>query len=70
MTHVLARHFPDRLINAIYATYIRCHADIGWAVTDQDAAAVRLSGPPHHANLSDFYDGSFRGRSRVVRCFR
>ena len=29
MTHVLATHFPDRLTNATYATYIRCHDDIG-----------------------------------------
>lgn len=59
MTHVLATHFPDRLTNATYATYIRCHDDIGWAVTDEDAAALNLSGPGHRAFLSDFYDGSF-----------
>lgn len=61
MTHVLSAHFPDRLTNATYATYIRCHDDIGWAVTDEDAAAVGLSGPAHRAFLSDFYDGSFPG---------
>ena len=37
MSHVLASHFPDRLTNATYATYIRCHDDIGWAITDEDA---------------------------------
>jgi amylosucrase len=61
MTHVLATHFPDRLTNATYATYIRCHDDIGWAVTDEDAAALHLSGPAHRAFLSDFYDGTFPG---------
>ncbi|MBP9181553.1 MAG: alpha-amylase [Fuscovulum sp.] len=61
MTHVLATHFPDRLTNATYATYIRCHDDIGWAVTDEDAAAQGLSGPAHRAFLSDFYEGSFPG---------
>lgn len=61
MTHVLATHFPDRLTNATYATYIRCHDDIGWAVTDEDAAAVGLSGPAHRAFLSNFYEGSFPG---------
>jgi amylosucrase len=61
MTHVLATHFPDRLTNATYATYIRCHDDIGWAVTDEDAGALGLSGPGHRAFLSDFYDGSFPG---------
>jgi amylosucrase len=61
MTHVLATHFPDRLTNATYATYIRCHDDIGWAVTDEDAAAVGASGHGHRSFLSDFYDGSFPG---------
>lgn len=61
MTHVLATHFPDRLTNATYATYIRCHDDIGWAVTDEDAAAVGVSGHGHRAFLSDFYEGSFPG---------
>ena len=37
MTHVLKTHFPPELENATYATYIRCHDDIGWAVTDEDA---------------------------------
>ena len=61
MTHVLGTHFPDRLTNATYATYIRCHDDIGWAVTDEDAAAVGVSGHAHRAFLSDFYEGSFPG---------
>ena len=61
MTHVLATHFPDRLTNATYATYIRCHDDIGWAVTDDDAAALGLSGVGHRAFLSDFYEGGFPG---------
>ena len=61
MTHVLATHFPDRLTNATYATYIRCHDDIGWAVTDEDAAAVGVSGHGHRGFLSEFYEGSFPG---------
>ena len=61
MTHVMRTHFPDRLTNATYATYLRCHDDIGWAVTDEDAAAVGLSGPAHRAYLSAFYAGSFPG---------
>ena len=44
MTHVLASHFPDRLTNASYATYIRCHDDIGWAITDEDAWAHGMIG--------------------------
>ena len=61
MTQVLGTHFPDRLTNATYATYIRCHDDIGWAVTDEDAAAVGVSGHGHRGFLSKFYEGSFPG---------
>lgn len=61
MTHVLHNRFPRVFANATYATYIRCHDDIGWAVTDEDAAAVGLSGFAHRSFLSDFYDGSFPG---------
>ncbi|MDG3042217.1 amylosucrase [Roseicyclus marinus] len=61
MSHVMATHFPPVLNNATYANYLRCHDDIGWAVTDEDAAAVGLSGPLHRAFLSDFYEGVFPG---------
>ncbi len=61
MTHVLGTHFPATVTNATYATYIRCHDDIGWAVTDEDAAAVGISGAAHRGFLSDFYEGGFPG---------
>ena len=61
MTHVLASHFPDRLTNATYATYIRCHDDIGWAITDEDAWARGMNGAAHRNFLSDFYEGVFPG---------
>ncbi|MDO9639022.1 MAG: amylosucrase [Pseudotabrizicola sp.] len=61
MGHVLSTHFPETLRNATYATYIRCHDDIGWAVTDEDAHAVGMSGPAHRSFLSAFYEGSFPG---------
>ncbi len=61
MTHTLGTHFPPALTNATYATYLRCHDDIGWAVTDEDAGALGLSGAAHRRFLSEFYDGSFPG---------
>ncbi len=61
MEHVLSRHFPPTLRNATYATYIRCHDDIGWAISEEDADAVGLSGPGHRAFVSDFFEGSFTG---------
>lgn len=42
-----------------WVTYVRCHDDIGWAVADEDAAEVGLSGPAHRAFLSEFYSGRF-----------
>ncbi len=61
MTHVLATHFPPSIPNATYATYLRCHDDIGWAITDTDAAAVGLSGLAHRRFLADYYTGAFAG---------
>ncbi len=61
MTHVVRQHFPTQLTNATYTTYLRCHDDIGWAVTDEDAGAVGVSGFGHRAFLSDFYEGTFPG---------
>ena len=34
-----------------WLTYVRCHDDIGWAVRDEDAAAIGLSGFLHRAFL-------------------
>jgi amylosucrase len=60
MTHVLSTHFPPVFRNASFATYIRCHDDIGWAITEEDAEALpHISGPGHRHFLSDFYSGKF-----------
>lgn len=59
MTHVLRTHFPENFVNATWGTYLRCHDDIGWAVTAEDAAAVGISGPAHRAFLADFYTGRY-----------
>ena len=61
MTHVLASHFPTRIENATWATYLRCHDDIGWAITDEDASALGLSGAMHRDYLARFYEGTFPG---------
>jgi amylosucrase len=44
-----------------WVTYVRCHDDIGWAVSDGIAAALGLSGPAHRAYLAAFYRGDFPG---------
>ncbi len=60
MTHVM-KEFPPAPSNTAWNTYIRCHDDIGWAVTDEDAADVGLNGFLHRKFLSDFYSGEFAG---------
>jgi len=58
MTHALQR-MPGIPTGCAWITYVRCHDDIGWAVTEEDAAAVGLNGFLHRAFLSDFYSERF-----------
>jgi amylosucrase len=44
-----------------WVTYLRCHDDIGWAVSDEDAWSVGLDPASHRAFLSDFYSGLHPG---------
>ena len=60
MTHTLAE-FPRTPASIAWGTYIRGHDDIGWAITDEDASAMGLSGYGHRNFLSDFYSGQFPG---------
>ena len=58
MTHAL-QQMPAIPSGASWLTYARCHDDIGWAVTEEDAAAVELDGYLHRTFLSEFYNGRF-----------
>ncbi len=58
MTRALAE-FPRTPNSIAWATYLRCHDDIGWAIADDDANAVNLNGFAHRHFLSDFYTGEF-----------
>ncbi len=40
-----------------WATYLRCHDDIGWAIEDRDCEAIGWNGWAHREFLSDFYTG-------------
>lgn len=61
----LARHAlavpPPKPVTTAWGTYVRCHDDIGWAISDADAAAAGLSGYAHRAWLADFYAGRAPG---------
>ena len=56
----LSRFAPIPVTSA-WATYLRCHDDIGWAIDDADAAAVGWNGYAHRSFLADFYAGEFDG---------
>jgi amylosucrase len=58
--HALAA-LPPVPTTTAWITYVRCHDDIGWAISDEDAAAVGLSGHLHRQFLSDWYSGTFPG---------
>jgi amylosucrase len=60
MTHAL-QQMPPIPSRTSWLTYVRCHDDIGWAVTEEDAAAVGLNGYLHRSFLSDYYSGRFPG---------
>src|SRR3954447_21087009 len=60
MTRTL-RAMPPVPPLAGWVTYVRCHDDIGWAITEEDAAAVGEDGYLHRRFLADFYAGDFPG---------
>ncbi len=56
----LSRFAPVPTSSA-WATYLRCHDDIGWAIDDADAAAAGVNGSGHRNFCADFYGNEFEG---------
>lgn len=44
-----------------WVNYIRCHDDIGWTFSDEDAAALGINGYEHRKFLNRFFTGRFEG---------
>jgi len=44
-----------------WVNYIRCHDDIGWTFSDEDASALGINGYDHRKFLNQFYTGKFPG---------
>ncbi len=44
-----------------WVNYVRCHDDIGWTFSDEDAAQLGVNGSDHRRFLNDFYRGRFQG---------
>lgn len=56
----LSRFAPVPTTSA-WATYLRCHDDIGWAIDDSDAHAAGINGHAHRNFCADFYGNEFKG---------
>jgi amylosucrase len=44
-----------------WVNYVRCHDDIGWTFSDEDAARLGVNGNDHRHFLNEFYRGRFPG---------
>ena len=44
-----------------WVNYVRCHDDIGWTFSDEDAAFLGINGDDHRRFLNEFYRGRFPG---------
>ncbi|WP_161881682.1 amylosucrase [Deinococcus alpinitundrae] len=53
--------FAPKPTNTTWGLYVRCHDDIGWAISDHDAGMAGTVGWGHRAFLSDFYSGELPG---------
>ncbi|MDQ1628464.1 MAG: amylosucrase [Actinomycetota bacterium] len=53
-----------------WVTYLRCHDDIGWAVSDEDAHRVGLDPAAHRSFLSDYFSGVHPGSFARGRVFQ
>lgn len=47
--------------SATWVNYVRCHDDIGWAISDDDAARAGVDGAAHRRFLARFFRGDFHG---------
>ncbi len=60
MAHALSKFAPIPTTSG-WATYLRCHDDIGWAIDDGDASELGISPQAHRSFLADFYANEFEG---------
>ncbi len=63
-TKLLQHSMKDRFQideNTTWVNYVRCHDDIGWTFSDEDAASLGINGYDHRSFLNRFYLGDFPG---------
>ncbi len=62
--NLLAQGLHDRFKihpSCAWVNYIRCHDDIGWTFSDEDAFSLGIRGYDHRRFLNAFYTGRFDG---------
>ncbi|MFZ0255099.1 MAG: amylosucrase [Gammaproteobacteria bacterium] len=60
LKHSLQKRFPIPA-GCAWANYVRCHDDIGWAFSNEDAEEVQVIPRDHRRFLAEFYTGRFQG---------
>ena len=60
MAHALSKFSPVPTTSG-WATYLRCHDDIGWAIDDADASELGINPYAHRGFLAEFYANEFEG---------
>ncbi len=60
MAHALSKFAPVPTTSG-WATYLRCHDDIGWAIDDADANELGINPYAHRSFLAEFYANEFEG---------
>jgi amylosucrase len=60
LNHALRERF-DIGQDCAWVNYVRCHDDIGWTFSDEDAARLGINGSSHRQFLNSFYTGRFEG---------
>jgi amylosucrase len=61
---LLAASMRDRYpipAGCAWVNYVRCHDDIGWTFSDEDALSLEINGFGHRQFLNAFYTGRFPG---------
>ncbi len=60
LTHSMQHRFKIKP-GCTWVNYVRCHDDIGWTFSDEEAAALGINGFGHRQFLNSFYTGRFQG---------
>lgn len=60
LTHSMKKRFSIG-DGCSWVNYVRCHDDIGWTFSDDDAADLGINGYNHRRFLNQFYSGDFPG---------